>query len=222
LESNPDVINEYLRKLGIGQKWNCVDVYGFDEEILGMVPKPAVAMMLLFPITANYEAHSKDEATKSGSQATPTDVYFIKQTIGNACGTIAVIHALANNEKRIDLGNGSFKKFLDLSKAAKPEERAALLEKDAEMTRAHESSAEGGQTAAPSRDAKVDLHFISFVNVNGTLYELDGRKSAPIAHGKTTDETLMKDAAVVCKKFIEREPENLNFTALAISGGTAA
>ncbi len=40
------------------------------------------------------------------------------------------------------------------------------------MMRAHESSAEGGQTRAPPREAKVDLHFIAFVNVNGTLYEL--------------------------------------------------
>jgi len=95
------------------------------------------------------------------------------------------------------------------------------LEKDEDMMRAHESSAEGGQTRAPSRDAKVDLHFIAFVNVNGTLYELDGRKPSPIAHGSTSDDTLLKDAAAVCKQFIAREPENLNFTALAISGGTA-
>jgi len=90
-----------------------------------------------------------------------------------------------------------------------------------ELTRAHETSAEEGQTRAPPRDAKVDLHFVTFVNVNGTLYELDGRKPAPMAHGSTSDDTLLKDAAAACKKFIEREPENLNFTALAISGGTA-
>jgi len=220
LESNPDVINAYLRKLGIPEKWNCVDVYGFDDDVLSMVPKPATALLLLFPITEKYEAHAKEEAGKLG-QTTPAEVYFIKQSIQNACGTIAIIHALANNEKRIDLGNGCFKKFLDASKSAKPEERAALLEKDEAMMHAHESSAVEGQTRAPPRDAKIDLHFIAFVNVNGTLYELDGRKQSAIAHGPTSDDSLLKDAAVVCKKFIEREPENLNFTALAISGGSA-
>jgi ubiquitin carboxyl-terminal hydrolase L3 len=220
LESNPDVVNAYLKKLGIPEKWHCVDVYGFDEDVLAMVPKPVVALLLLFPITAKYESHAKEEATKL-SGGIPSDVYFIKQSIENACGTIAIIHALANNEKRIDIGTGVFKKFLEASKSVKPEDRAGLLEKDEELTRAHETSAEEGQTRAPPRDAKIDLHFVAFCNVNGTLYELDGRKPSPIAHGSTSDENLLKDAAVACKKFIEREPENLNFTALAISGGTA-
>lgn len=29
------------------------------------------------------------------------DVYYMKQTVGNACGTVAVIHALANNKNSI-------------------------------------------------------------------------------------------------------------------------
>jgi hypothetical protein len=34
--------------------------------------------------------------------AYPPTMYFMRQTIGNACGTVALIHALANNEDRID------------------------------------------------------------------------------------------------------------------------
>ena len=37
---------------------------------------------------------------------------------------------------------------------------------------AHEESAQEGQTTAPDRDDKVDLHFIAFVHKNGKLYEL--------------------------------------------------
>lgn len=32
------------------------------------------------------------------------DVYFIKQTIGNACGTIGLIHAVANNQTHLEFG----------------------------------------------------------------------------------------------------------------------
>jgi hypothetical protein len=32
-------------------------------------------------------------------------VYFTKQTVGNACGTIGVIHAIGNATSQIKLGN---------------------------------------------------------------------------------------------------------------------
>lgn len=32
----------------------------------------------------------------------PKDLYFTKQTIGNACGTVAVVHSLANNATMIN------------------------------------------------------------------------------------------------------------------------
>ena len=37
---------------------------------------------------------------------------------------------------------------------------------------AHEQSATEGQTAAPDRDEKVNLHFVAFVHHEGGLYEL--------------------------------------------------
>ena len=47
------------------------------------------------------------------------------------------------------------------------------LEVDVGISSAHEESAQGGQTEAPSRDKKVDLHFIALVeNKDGGLYEL--------------------------------------------------
>lgn len=33
------------------------------------------------------------------------NVYFTKQTIGNACGTVGIIHAIGNALSRIKLGN---------------------------------------------------------------------------------------------------------------------
>jgi len=51
---------------------------------------------------------------------------------------------------------------------------------------------------------------------NGELYELDGRKSFPIKHGTTSEETFLNDAAKVCKEFMARDPEEVRFTAIAI------
>jgi len=109
------------------------------------------------------------------------------------------------------------KKFLDSTKGMSPADRGTALEKDQAFGEAHEESAQEGQTQAPSRDEKVDLHFVAFVHQNGGLYELDGRKENPIRHGDTTEDTLLEDTALVVKKFMERDPENLNFTIVALA-----
>ena len=31
-------------------------------------------------------------------------VFFMRQTIGNACGTIGLLHSISNNKDRLDLG----------------------------------------------------------------------------------------------------------------------
>lgn len=44
-----------------------------------------------------------------------------------------------------------------------------------------------------------------------------GRKRFLINHGKTSDEMLLEDAIEVCKKFMEHDPDELRFNAIALS-----
>ena len=37
LESNPEIFTEYMQKLGLPSIWGFGELYGFDEELLGMV-----------------------------------------------------------------------------------------------------------------------------------------------------------------------------------------
>ena len=48
--------------------------------------------------------HAEDEKLKAEGWATPTGVYFMRQTIGNACGTIGALHAIANNREQVAIG----------------------------------------------------------------------------------------------------------------------
>ncbi|XP_013386238.1 ubiquitin carboxyl-terminal hydrolase isozyme L3 [Lingula anatina] len=126
LESNPDVMNKFVKQLGLQGPYGFVDVFGLDADLLTMVPRPVAAVLLLYPIS------EKSEATALGVEEENKEVYFIKQTIGNACGTIGVIHALANNTDKITLagGNNFLANFLAKTKDISPDERAKKLEID--------------------------------------------------------------------------------------------
>lgn len=118
--------------------------------------------------------------------------------------------------KDIDINDGFFKSFIDKSRCLNPEERGKLLENDETLSKTHQELAEEGQTTH-NPEEPVLLHFIALVNKNGTLYEMDGRKVAPVNHGPTSEDTFLNDAAVVCKKFMARDPEDVRFTVLAIN-----
>ncbi|KAL2237896.1 ubiquitin carboxyl-terminal hydrolase 3 [Sesamum indicum] len=214
LEANPDVMNQFLWGLGVApDEAECFDVYGLDEELLEMVPKPVLAVLFLYPITAKSEEERilQDNALKEPSGG----VYFMKQTVGNACGTIGLLHAVGNITSEIKLAEGSYlDNFFKSTAKMDPSERAAFLENDREMEVAHSVAATAGDTEA---SADVDTHFICFTCVNGQLYELDGRKAGPISHGASSPSTLLQDAAKVIQKFIAKNPDSINFNVIAIS-----
>ncbi|OVA11885.1 Peptidase C12 [Macleaya cordata] len=202
------------------------DVYGLDEELLEMVPKPVLAVLFLFPITAETEAERMLE--KESVKKEPSDkVYFLKQTVGNACGTIGLLHAIGNVSSEIKLIEGScLDRFFKSTANMDPLERADVLEKDTEMEVAHSVAATAGDTEAknlilfqqaPNINTSVDTHFICFSCVDGELYELDGRKSQPISYGASSSSSLLQDAAKVIKAMIQKNPDSINFNVIALS-----
>ncbi|KAL4557994.1 hypothetical protein LXL04_036190 [Taraxacum kok-saghyz] len=214
LEANPDVMNQFLWRLGVvpGEA-ECSDVYGLDEELLAMVPQPVLAVLFLYPITPQSEEERlKQNDIKQG----PSDgVYFMRQTVGNACGTVGLLHAVGNLTSEIKLDEGSFlEKFFKTTANMEPMEIARYLEKDTEMEVAHSEAVAAGETEA---NDNVNDHFICFVCVNGQLYELDGRRNAPLSHGPSSPNTVLQDAAKVIKGMIAKNPDSMNFSVIAIS-----
>ncbi|XP_057583604.1 ubiquitin carboxyl-terminal hydrolase isozyme L1 isoform X1 [Hippopotamus amphibius kiboko] len=208
--SSPQV----LARLGVASQWRFEDVLGLEEESLGSVPAPACALLLLFPLTAQHENFRKKQIEELKGQEVSPKVYFMKQTIGNSCGTIGLIHAVANNQDKLEFEDGSvLKQFLSETEKLSPEDRAKCFEKNEAIQAAHDAVAQEGQCRV---DDKVNFHFILFNNVDGHLYELDGRMPFPVNHGTSSEDSLLQDAAKVCREFIEREQGEVRFSAVAL------
>lgn len=93
------------------------------------------------------------------------DLYTIKQTIRNACGTIALIHAIANTRSSLKFKENSIlKQFIDSTLDKSPDERGDLLEKNEEFKNAHEKCADAGETEV---DMNTDIHFVALVEHKG-------------------------------------------------------
>ena len=90
-----------------------------------------------------------------------------------------------------------------------PAARARLLETTPSLAVAHAAAAAQGDTAPPSADDKVDLHFVAFVkSADGHLWELDGRRKGPLNRGRldAEDDVLAERALDLgVRKFLRRE-----------------
>ncbi len=223
LESNPEIMNKYIEKLGIKNtnEYAFHDVFGLDEDLLMMVPQPVLAVLLLYPLTKETEEanRKRDAEIEQKGQVLNDELYFLKQTIGNACGTIGIIHAIANNRDKLKIRDDNtcfLKEFFEKTENKSPAERAVLMEQDEKVEMAHEESANEGVKNDSAME--TNLHFVCFVEHNGYLYELDGRRPYPINHGKSSADTLLFDAAKVIKQYMQSSPSDLiNWNVVALA-----
>lgn len=81
LESNPELLNNLSQSLGLASRVSFHDVYSLDDpSLLSFIPRPAFALLLVFPISDAYEAHrSAEDASLPPYEPTPDDgVIWIK------------------------------------------------------------------------------------------------------------------------------------------------
>ncbi len=224
LESNPEIMNQYIEKLGDKNtdEYCFTDVYGLDDELLNMVPQPVLAILLLYPLTKESEEFNRQQDATIAEKGQPTpvskDLYFMKQTIGNACGTIGIIHAIINNKDRLQFDQeGFFDQFTSQSASCDPAQRAQLLERDDKVEVAHSESAQQG-SGVDNINLDTNLHFVCFVHRDGHLYELDGRRPHPVNHGVSSQDTVLQDTARVVKQYMElSKSDALNWSLVALT-----
>jgi hypothetical protein len=84
------------------------DVYSISEpELLAFIPRPALALLLVFPVSATYEsARLAEDAGVEEYKGKGKDepVVWWRQTIRNACGLMGLLHAVANGPAKGFIG----------------------------------------------------------------------------------------------------------------------
>ena len=89
-----------VHKLGLSPSLAFHDVYSLDDPaLLAFVPRPVHALLLVFPVSKTYESarevedSSRQEYTGSGPNE---EMLWFRQTIGNACGMMGLLHSACN------------------------------------------------------------------------------------------------------------------------------
>lgn len=110
LESDPPVLNDLMYGLGVSSCLALTDVWSIDDSVqLSSISRPVYALILVLPTCAEYERHrqsSKGPGAGAGEMK-GEDILWIRQTIDNACGLYAILHATCNPGTRRFLGRWS-------------------------------------------------------------------------------------------------------------------
>lgn len=206
LENNPEVMNHLGKVLGMNDALSFYDIYSLtDPDLLSFIPRPAYALLVIIPMTPTWhEARESEDHGKSdyeGKSASEPVIWF-KQTIGNACGSIGLVHCLLNSGAAAHIVPGST--LAQIRDEALPKgmaERAKVLEDSEAFETAHAEAVLLGDSPVPatSSEDRSGQHFVAFVKAgDGHLWELEGGRKGPLDRG-----LLGEDEDVLSAKAVE-------------------
>lgn len=118
------------------------------------------------------------------------NIFFAQQVVHNSCATHALLSVLLNCSD-IPLGE-TLTRLKTHTKGMSPENKGLAIGNTPELAAAHNSHAipqarrrqdKGTSGVSMGRFTGEAFHFVSFVPINGHLFELDGLKPYPMDHG---------------------------------------
>ncbi|KAJ5162481.1 Ubiquitin carboxyl-terminal hydrolase [Penicillium capsulatum] len=194
-ENNPQVLSRLCENLGVsGLSFH--DVLSTSPDLLAGIPRPIHALILLCdqpiyraarqtvePTIAQYEGYGPEEP-----------VLWMRQTIGHACGLMALLHCLFNLDEGRHITPGSpLHHLLQRAIPLAPADRADLLYHSKFLEEAHMEAASMGDSPAPSPQQENHHHFIALVQKDGQVWELNGGMNGPLRRGTLDGEDLLSE-----------------------------
>ena len=97
LESNPEVINQFIQKMGLKtEHYAFTEMLSTEEWAIEMLPQPVLGILFLYEETPVQKQHKEEESHHLKPEEVPASVFFMRQYARNACGTIALFHIVLN------------------------------------------------------------------------------------------------------------------------------
>uniref|UniRef100_A0A8I3W035 Ubiquitin carboxyl-terminal hydrolase n=1 Tax=Callithrix jacchus TaxID=9483 RepID=A0A8I3W035_CALJA len=193
MESDPGVFTELIK--GFGCRGAQV------EEIWSLEPENFEKLKPVHGLIFLFKWQPGEEPAGSVVQDSRLDtIFFAKQVINNACATQAIVSVLLNcTHQDVHLGE-TLSEFKEFSQSFDAAMKGLALSNSDVIRQVHNSFARqqmfefDTKTSAKEEDA---FHFVSYVPVNGRLYELDGLREGPIDLGYLNWEIRFNLMAIV-------------------------
>lgn len=195
-ESDPGVFTELLKTLQVPLIVD--DLYSLDPESLASL-QPLHALIFLFKWLPSTNATADDSVTR-GEYDPDFPGFFAHQVVNNACATLAVLNALGNISTPVGPQLAELNSF---TTGMDPQTRGMVITSADWLREAHNAlsppSAISLDGLALPRTTEDAYHFVVYLPVMGSLYELDGLKPYPVRHGayEETGEGWLKTARYV-------------------------
>ncbi|EEB05768.1 ubiquitin carboxy terminal hydrolase Uch1 [Schizosaccharomyces japonicus yFS275] len=202
LENNPEVLEAYLQEIGV-ENVAAFDIFSLNE-IPEYLPRPIFSLLLVYPENTNTDA-SRGFENDTIVDCNTKNVHWYPQTIANACGTMALLHAVANGipeNKRLPKSFAA--SLVQETTGLTAEEKAKYIENSKELARIHAKFAGAPSEDSSDADVETDLHFLCFTKGNDDyIYVLDGRRKGPIRLFQTDGDVLNERVLSVMRDLVE-------------------
>lgn len=182
--SDPGVFTELLAGIGV-RGVQVEEFYALDRDLFASFGK-VHGLVFLFRYRQNEQASA---SLRSGTllDPPPSNIFFARQMTNNACATQAIL-SIVMNSREIDVGPEltNFKEFTSGFDSASK----GLAISNSETIRATHNSFSAHQqfvlehSPLQNDEEEVPYHFVSYVPVDGKVYELDGLQDGPREHGE--------------------------------------
>uniref|UniRef100_A0A5G2R8I4 Ubiquitin carboxyl-terminal hydrolase n=1 Tax=Sus scrofa TaxID=9823 RepID=A0A5G2R8I4_PIG len=214
MESDPGVFTELIK--GFGCRGAQV------EEIWSLEPENFEKLKPVHGLIFLFKWQPGEEPAGSVVQDSRLDtIFFAKQVINNACATQAIVSVLLNcTHQDVHLGEtlSEFKEFSQSFDAA----MKGLALSNSDRRRVFSKYCfflclfVSHFFSFPLKEEDA-FHFVSYVPVNGRLYELDGLREGPIDLGACNQDDWISAVRPVIEKRIQKYSEGeIRFNLMAI------